>query len=156
MGQSAAFRLAQKYEPSLLEGFTVRRGDTLALLRQPDMRKPCLARLMAAARDGDSAAKRVFFDIGAHLGRVSWEMDRLLRPATRTRTLFGRFVMEPACFALLRAGCASVAPEVELLAADGDMARSPLMAALSRRTDATTAQFGQAVGAICFSMMESG
>lgn len=154
MGQSAAFRLAQKYEPGLLDGYAVEEDGLLAIRRDPDMRKPCLAHLMEAARQGESAARRVFYDIGTHLGQVCREMDWLLRPAVRTRTLFGRFVMEPACFALIREGCAGLAPDVALEAADEDMAASPLMEALARRSDATTAQFGQAVGAIYFGMME--
>ena len=154
MGQSAAFRLAQKYAPSLLDGYTVEKNGLLAIRREPDMRKPCLAHLMEMAGQGNYAAKRVFYDIGTHLGQVCREMDWLLRPAVRTRTLFGRFVMEPACFGLIREGCADLAPGVALEAADEDMAASPLMEALARRSDATTAQFGQAVGAIYFGMME--
>ena len=155
MGQSAAFRLAQKYGPALLDGYVVEEDGLLAIRRDPDMRKPCLARLMEAARQGDGAAKRVFYDIGAHLGQVCREMDWLLRPIARTRTLFGRFVMEPVCFGLIREGCANLAPGVTLTAADEDMAASPLMEALSRRPDATVAQFGQAVGAIYFGMMDA-
>lgn len=154
MGQSAAFRLAQKYDPGLLEGYAVRQDGRLGICREPDMRKPCLAHLMEAARQGDAAAKRVFYDVGLHFGQVCREMDWLLRPAARTRSLFGRFVMEPACFALIKEGCAEAAPDITLKAADRDMAASPFMSALSRRGGAAVAQYGQAVGAIYFSMME--
>lgn len=155
MGQSAAFRLAWKYEPALLDGYAVEESGRLAIRQGPDMRKPCLARLMEAARQGNGAARRVFYDIGAHLGQVCREMDWLLRPAARTRTIFGRFVMEPVCFGLIQEGCAGTAPDITLQAADRDMAASPLMAALSRRGGASVAQYGQAVGAIYFSAMET-
>ena len=152
LGQAAAFRLAQGLEPALLEGFTVRRGEILAISAEPDMRKPCLAHLTRAARDGDAAACQVFRQIGVHLGQISREMTWLLHPAADTRFLFGRFTKEPACFRLIREGCAEAAPELTLEAADENMAFTPLMADLARRQDATVAQFGQAVGAVYYAL----
>ena len=154
LGQAAAFRLAQGLEPSLLDGFIVRQGGTLAISAAPDMRKPCLAHLTQAARDGNGAAREVFRRIGVHLGQISREMAWLLGPETDTRFLFGRFTKEPVCFDLIRAGCASAAPDVRLEAADENMAFTPLMAELARRRDATVAQFGQAVGAVYYALAE--
>lgn len=153
LGQAAAFRLAQKSKPSLLDGFTVREGEVLALSEQPDLRKPCLEHLMQAAQDGDEAAGDIFRQIGAHLGQVNRELEFLLHPESRLRFLFGRFVKKPACFALLREGCAATAPELRLEAADDALAVTALMAALARRGSAAVAQFGQAVGAVYFSLM---
>ncbi len=150
VGQAAAFRLAWQEKPALLEGFVTEDGDTLCVREEPDMRKPCLAHLIAKVREGDEAARQVFRQIGRHLGQMYREMQWLLRPATDVRFLFGRFVMEPACFELIRAGCAETAPWIRLEAADGNMAHSPLMRQLAARRDVTVAQFGQAVGAVYF------
>lgn len=154
LGQAAAFRLAQKAKPSLLDGFTVHEGDVLALSEQPDLRKPCLEHLMQAAQDGDGAARDVFRQIGFHLGQVNRELEFLLHPQSRVRFLFGRFVKKPACFALLKEGCAAAAPELRLEAADDALAVTGLMKELARRGSAAVAQFGQAVGAVYFSLME--
>ena len=153
LGQAAAFRLAQKIKPSLLDGFTVQEGETLALSEQPDLRKPCLEHLMQKAQDGDEAARDIFRQIGGHLGQVNRELDFLLHPGSHVRFLFGRFVKKTACFALLREGCAVTAPELRLEAADDTLAETALMAALARRGSAAVAQFGQAVGAVYFGLM---
>ena len=60
---------------------------------------------------------------------------------------------KPACFALLRKGCAVTAPELRREAADDTLAETALMAALARRGSAAAAQFGQAVGAVYFGLM---
>ncbi len=154
VGQAAAFRLAWGEKPALLDGFTVREGDRLCIRQDPDMRKPCLAHLMAAVRQGDGHAGAVFRQIGRNLGQVYREMQWLLEPATPTRYLFGRFVMEPACFAMLREGCAETAPWIRLEAADENMAHSPLMLALAAWPGVTVAQYGQAVGAVYFCLLD--
>lgn len=153
VGQSAAFRLAWQREPALLEGFTAREGDVLRIRRGPDMRKPCLAHLAAAARDGEAAAGEVFRQIGRHMGQMYREMQWLLAPGTDVRYLFGRFVMEPACFEMIRSGCLETAPWIRLEAADEGMAHSPLMRELAARPGVTVAQYGQAVGAAYYSRM---
>ena len=153
VGQAAAFRLAWEQDPALLEAFVRREGERVSLIAEPDLRKPCLEHLMAKAAGGDSRAEEVFRAIGRHLGHVCREMDWLLQPKTNTRFLFGRFVKDPVCFALLREGCASVAPHIELNAADEDLAATPLMKALAARPDAPVAQFAQAVGAIYYCLL---
>ncbi len=152
VGQSAAFRLAWEQAPSLLDGSTVREEGILRIREQPDMRKPCLARLMAAAGRGDRAAGEIFRQIGRNLGQVFREMEWLMRPGTDTRFLFGRFIMEPVCLEYIREGCAETAPWVRLAAADENAACSPLMAQLASWPGVTVAQFGQAVGAVYFSL----
>lgn len=154
MGQAAAFRLAAELKPALLDGYDRQEGDLLLIPTEPeDMRKPCLERLMALAEAGDAAAMEVFRRIGMHLGWLSREMDFLLKPKTDTRFLFGRFVKRQSIFNLLCEGCAETAPRIRLLAANEDLARTPLMKQLAKRQDATVAQFGQAVGGIYFSIL---
>lgn len=150
LGQAAAFRLAWELCPELLEGFTRRQGDILSIRGEPDMRKPCLERLMDAASRGEPGAEQIFRLIGAHLGQVCREIGWLLDPATDTRFLFGRFAKHPACLALLREGCAGTAPHITLESADDTLAYTPLMAGLARRGAAAVAQYAQAAGAVFF------
>jgi hypothetical protein len=151
LGQAAAFRLAWELEPGLLEGFTEEQDGILRLRSQPeDLRKPCLEHLMTRAEAGEPAAEEIFRRIGVHLGQISREIRELLAPETEERFLFGRFVRHPRCFALIREGCAAVLPELRLIAADGDLAASPLMRELAARGEDMVARFGQAVGALYY------
>ena len=150
LGQAAAFRLAYGLCPDLLEGFTQRRGDVLCIRSDPDMRKPCLERLMEAASGGRTDAEEVFRRIGFHLGQVSREAKWLMAPATDVRFLFGRFVKHPACFALLKDGCSRSAPELTLLAADEALACTPLLQDLACRGTAAVAQYAQAAEAVFY------
>ena len=109
---------------------------------------------MAEAERGHTGAEEIFRRIGRHLAQVNREMQRILRPETAERFLYGRFVKRARCFALIREGCASILPELSLIAADESLACSPLMRALARRRDVTVAQFGQAVGAIYYAWTE--
>ena len=153
LGQAAAFRLAQELDPSLLDGFTVRQNGILSVPTEPeDLRKPCLEHLMRLAESGRTEACEVFRRIGLHLGILSRELDFLLRPETKDRYLCGRFVKSKTCFRLLCKGCSEALPDLRLVAADENLARSPLMRDLSSRGDVTVAQFGQAVGAIYWSV----
>lgn len=155
LGQAAAFRLAWQLDPGMLEDYVVHRDDgILAIQMQPDLRKPCLEHLMQLAQDGNHQAQTVFRQIGTHLGQVSRELDYLLHPTVRTRFLFGRFIKKPACFQLLQEGCAEAAPELCLKAADETLAATPLMRSLAQQGGAAVAQYGQAVGAIYFNLME--
>lgn len=153
MGQSAAFRLAWELKPSLLDGFIAEKDGILDIKTEPfDMRKPCLEHLMQCACAGDEAACTVFRLIGENLGRLSLEAEELLGIGTKKRYIFGRFVKAPRCFDLIREGCSRVFPELELEAANEDIACTPLMKELSARADVTVAQFGQAVGAAYFAL----
>ena len=153
MGQAAAYRLAWKLEPKLLDGFTTLDGDCLQIASEPqDMRKPCLEALMRAAEEGDPVACEVFREIGQNLAVVSREMVYLVHPKTDARFLFGRFVKRPAVFTLLNEGFRTYAPELRLLPSDEGLARTPLMRALAKTSDVTVAQFGQAVGAMYYAL----
>ncbi len=151
LGQAAAYRLAWEEDPAMLEGFTEEERGTLRIRQKPeDLRKPCLERLMRRAEAGESAAEAVFRRIGLHLGQISREIGFLLEPETADRFLFGRFVRHPRCFGLLQEGCALAAPEMRLIAADEDLAASPLMRQLAGLGEGRVARFGQAVGAIYY------
>ena len=153
MGQAAAYRLAWKRDPSLLEGFTAREGELLTIPTAPqDLRKPCLEHLMELAEAGDENARAVFLEMGFSLAAVTREMQYLLRPKARSRFLFGRFVKRPGVFALLREGFSRGVEGIALIPSDEELARTPLMRALAAAPDVTVAQFGQAVGAIYFAL----
>ena len=153
LGQSAAFRLAMERNPKLLEADLVNTDGRLEIRREPeDRRKACLEHLMLEAERGNAEARAVFLDIGRHLGRIGREIDWLLSPKTQERYLYGRFVKHATCFALMQEGCAAVMPALKLIAANEELAFSPLMRALAERQDSTVAQFGQAIGAIYFGL----
>ena len=153
MGQAAAYRLAWKLEPGLLNGFAVLDGECLAIAGKPqDLRKPCLEHLMRQAEAGEPAAREIFREIGQNLAVVSREMACLTRPETNVRFLFGRFVKRPAVFALLNEGFTAYAPELRLVPSDEGLAKTPLMRALAKSPEITVAQFGQAVGAIYYAL----
>ena len=155
LGQAAAYRMAWQLEPELLEGFTKKTGDTLSISMEPgDMRKPCLEHLMKAAAKGDEAAEEIFRRIGRNLAQMTREMEFLLDTGTKSRYIFGRFVKESACFALIEEGFRELLPEMKLYAADEDLAKTPLMRQLAKREDVTVAQFAQAVSAIYFSAFD--
>ena len=155
MGQAAAYRMAWQLEPELLEGFTKKTGDTLSISMEPvDMRKPCLEHLMKAAAKGDEAAEEIFRRIGRNLAQMTREMEFLLDTGTKSHYIFGRFVKESACFALIEEGFRELLPEMKLYAADEDLAKTPLMRQLAKREDVTVAQFAQAVSAIYFSAFD--
>lgn len=154
VGQAAAFRLAALEDEGLLEGFARREGERLTVPTWPrDLRKPCLEHLMLLAERGEPRAEEIFRRIGGHLGRVCLEMEFLFHPRTADRFLFGRFIKHPKCFALLAEGCAAVAPHIRLVAADDELACTPLMEQLSAWPGCTVAQFAQAVGAAYYCLL---
>ena len=153
MGQAAAYRLAYRKKPALLDGFTAQEDELLTIAMQPqDLRKPCLEHLMRRAEEGDAEAAEVFRDIGENLSVVACEMAYLLHPAAKVRFLFGRFVKRPGVFALLDEGFRRGIDGVTLIPSDENLANTPLMRALAQSRDATVAQFGQAIGAVYFAL----
>lgn len=159
--QSGVFRLAAsrlpREDPALFReamdlGLFRWDGDRLTVPTEPeDMRKLCLEFFMERASQSEGAAE-LFRTVGEYLA-VAWrETEFILRPEARERTLFGRLVARPACFRLIQEGAARREPALELLAADGTLANTPLMRQLDRRKDCTVAQFAQAVGAVYYSV----
>lgn len=157
--QSGVFRLAAKYLPEQAPevfrearelGLLVWEGSRLVVPTSPkDMRKPCLEFFMnKAAEPGQEACAGIFREIGEYMA-VTWqETEYILRPEAKARTLFGRLVKQPACFALLCEGARARVPGLVQYAADGSLANTPLMQQLEAHPDYTVAQFAQAVGAI--------
>ena len=155
LGQAACYRMAAELDPAMLDGFAEETGGLLQIRSKPcDLRKPCLEHLMALAEEGKPEAEEIFRRIGRHLAQVNREMAFILHPETPVRYLYGRFVKRARCFELIREGCAEVMPGLHLIAADENLACSPLMRQLAQRPGVTVAQFGQAVGAIYYAMME--
>ena len=155
LGQAAAYRIAWQLKPELLEGFTQEKEGLLEISTSPrDLRKPCLEQLMQWAAKGDESAREVFRRIGRNLAQMTREMEYLLDTGTGSRYIFGRFVKERDCFALIREGFKELMPDMELYAADDSLALTPLMAQLAKREDVTVAQFAQAVSAVYFSAFE--
>ncbi|HRX58848.1 MAG TPA: hypothetical protein P5075_08755 [Eubacteriales bacterium] len=157
--QSGAYRLAlrifEREAPALYQdlfdlGFLERRDGGIHVKTSPaDMRKPLLEHLMKLAAGGERAAEKIFREIGGYLAVTFAETERMLRPETKTRVLFGRFVKHKRCFELMQEG-ASMRQPAEMLAGDGNLAFTPVMLELSRDPEHTVAQFGQAVGAAYF------
>ena len=153
LGQSAAYRLAWELDPEMLTGHVRQTGDLLEIPTAPvDLRKPCLEHLMAIAAAGKPEAEEVFRIIGRNLAVVTKELTWLAGETPDTRFLFGRFVKSPRCFSLISEGFRKSLPEMKLVAADDDLANTPLMRQLAATRDQTVAQFGQAVGAIYYAL----
>ncbi len=157
--QSGVFRLAAKYLPEedpalfgelLDRGLLAASSSGLFVPTEPkDMRKPLLEYLMAAAEaGGHPAVDRIFREIGEFTA-VAWlESKWLLNPAVGPRILFGRLVKRRACFDLMVEGARAVAPALELVVADDEMANTDLMRQLRDSDRYTVAQFAQAIGAV--------
>ena len=157
LGQAACYRMAWELDEEMLAGFTEERNGLLQISSHPrDLRKPCLEQLMVLAEQGKPEAEEIFRKIGRHLAEVNREMALILHPETDERYLYGRFVKRSGCFALIQEGFSAVMPGLRLIAADEDLACSPLMRQLAQREGVTVAQFGQAVGAIYFAQTEEG
>lgn len=158
--QSGVFRLAAKWLPerapevlreAMDKGLFRWEGELLVVPTQPeDMRKPCLEFFMNQAAAGQPVCQEIFREVGEYLA-VTWrETGFILQPETPDRTLFGRFVKLPACFALMCEGAARREPGLRQYAADSGLANTVLMKQLDAHPDYTVAQFAQAVGAVYY------
>ena len=158
--QSGVFRLAASWlperDPGLMQaaldkGLFRWEGEPLLVPEQPeDMRKTCLEFFMVRATEDHPVCEEIFRTIGEYLA-VAWqETEYILQPEAKERTLFGRLVKLPACFALMCQGASRRDPALVQHAADGGLANTPLMRQLDAHPDYTVAQFAQAVGAIYY------
>lgn len=151
LGQAAAYRLAWKLDPSMLEGFVRQDGDLLVVPTAPeDLRKPCLEHLMRLAAAGKPEAEEVFRQIGRNLSVVAREMNWIFGRTPPLRFLFGRFVKQRRCFELLCEGFDESQTGIRLEVADEELANTVLMRELSQMSGVTVAQFAQAIGSIYF------
>lgn len=153
--QQGAFRLAAKYFPSerpelfaqlCADGLFACSDDEWIVPTEPaDMRKPLLEKLMhLASVEHDPVAERIFEDQGTFLAAAFRETDWILHPATKRRVVFGK----SDCFAQSVAGAARLAPELDLVIANSDLAYTPLMQQLRDDPARRVSTFAQAIGAI--------
>ena len=161
--QAGAFRISdillKSKRPEVMReieklGFVESRGEGEdALLVVPespkDQRKPYLAHLMKLANDVEEVAQ-AFRLIGAAMAVVWSETEHILNTHLDERFLFGRFVKSAKCFELMQTGASEREPALRFVAADGEIAYTPLMRELAAHPEFTVAQFGQAVGAVYF------
>ena len=161
--QAGAFRIAEKMlqarSPEVMReienlGFVETRGAGAEAIRMvpespKDQRKPYLAYLMGLADSVDEVAQ-VFRFIGSAMAVVWSETEHILNTSLNERFLFGRFVKSARCFELMQEGASEREPSPRFIAADSEIAYTPLMAELAAHPEFTVAQFGQAVGAVYF------
>ncbi|MDO4982868.1 MAG: hypothetical protein Q4E35_04845 [Eubacteriales bacterium] len=151
LGQAAAYRLVYLSAPELIADFVDgSQGFPAVRMTPTDMRKPCLAYIMKLASEKNTAAEAAFRQVGINLAEITAEIEYLTGARIDNRWLFGRFAKDKRCFELISEGFSSVLPEIKLIAADDDMASTPLMRQLSEREDVTVAQFAQAVSALYY------
>lgn len=153
--QQGAFRLAAKYFPTerpelfaqlCADGLFACTDDEWIVPTEPvDQRKPLLERLMQlAAVEHDPVAERIFEDQGTFLAAAFRETEWVLHPTTKRRVVFGK----SDCFAQSVAGAARLAPELDLVIANSDLAYTPLMQQLRDDPARRVSTFAQAIGAI--------
>lgn len=164
--QSGVFRLAMKYfpteRPDLYQelfdlGFAkevaLEDGSTQIIVPTTpvDQRKPFLEYMMALPeREKDEVNDRIWREIGEFLA-VTWlETEKILKPETKSRYLFGRLVKRQHCFELMVEGARRVVPDLQLEVANANLAITPLMKQLEEDEKYTVAQFAQAIGAIYY------
>ncbi len=151
LGQTAAYRLAWKLDPSMLDGFVRQDGDLLVVPTAPaDLRKPCLEQLIKLASSGKPESEEIFRQIGRNLSVVAREMDWIFGRTPPLRFLFGRFVKSRRCYELLCEGFDEADTGIKLEVADEELANTALMRELSGMEGVTVAQFAQAIGSIYF------
>ena len=151
LGQAAVYRLMYLAAPERIADYVEEHNGLPAIISKPaDQRKACLAHIMELAANGDRTAQNAFRQIGVNLARITEEIEFITHPGTDKRFLFGRFIKNATCFDKICEGFYSVLPEIRLVAADDDMALTPLMRQLAGRDDVTVAQFAQAVSAIYY------
>ncbi len=103
-------------------------------------------------RENCAVCKRIFEDLGEFLA-VTWlESEDIMHPKAKQRYLFGRLVKNRLCFELMQKGARRVVEGITLIAADNEMANTPLMKQLKNDPHYTIAQFAQAIGAIYYAM----
>ncbi len=156
--QSGVFRLAMKYLSKDMEiyreafelGLFKKEGEDIIIPTSPnDMRKPCLEFFMEKASI-DRACKDIFREIGEYLA-VTWqETEYIIAPEAKERSLFGRLVKSDICFKLMSQGAKERISDINMYAANDELANTVLMKQLESNPDYTVAQFAQAVGAIYF------
>jgi len=162
--QSGVFRLGLKYfkdqRPDLYQEIfdkelLEQKGDMLIVRTKPnDMRKAFLEHMMELTeRQDGELAREIFRQVGLFLAITWFETQRMLKPRTPARTLFGRLVKRKVCFDMMKHGAASRIENVRMDVADSSMANTSLMKQLEDDPHFTVAQFAQAIGSIYYGNM---
>jgi len=163
--QSGVFRLAMKYFPSqrpdlykelFLKNLVVEKVIDGHLgfyvpIEPNDQRKAFLEHMMTLPeRENDEVNTLIWRNIGEFLA-ITWiETEKILKPASPSRILFGRLVKNSRCFDLIKEGAKNITNDIVLEVADATMANTPLMKQLENNPHYTVAQFAQAIGAVYF------
>ncbi len=151
LGQAGVYRLVYLDDPEIIRDFIDEsKGFPEIKMFPEDMRKPCLAYIMQRASEGDKVCEAAFRQVGVNLAEITEEIAYITRVKIDARWLFGRFVKEKHCFEEICEGFTAVIPDIKLIAADDDIAATPLMKELAERPGVTVAQFAQAVSALYF------
>ena len=163
--QSGVFRLGMKYFPEqrpelyqelfdkgLVVEAEVGGVKMLTVPTKPkDMRKAFLEHMMELVeREPDGPAQEIFRQVGEFLAITWFETQRILKPTSSARTLFGRLVKRSSCFDLMCEGAKRRMDDLQMDVADGGIANTSLMKQLQADEHFTVAQFAQAIGAIYY------
>ena len=141
------------YQKLFDEGLVEERGDMIVVPTKPnDMRKALLEHMMALTEE-DDVAREIFKQVGVFLAITWFETQRIVKPTSAARTLFGRLVKRPICFEMMKEGVASRVDNPQLDIADATMANTELMKQLQVHPEFTVAQFAQAIGAVYYGNM---
>jgi len=141
------------YKELFDKGLVEQRGDMIVVPTKPkDMRKTLLEHMMALV-ETDDVAKEIFRQVGVFLAITWFETQRIVRPTSKARTLFGRLVKRQVCFNMIKEGIATHIDEPQVDVADAGMANTDLMKQLEADPEFTVAQFAQAIGAIYYGNM---
>ncbi len=138
------------YQELFDEGLVEERGDMIVVPTKPkDMRKALLEHMMALTEE-DDVAREIFKQVGVFLAITWFETQRIIKPTSQARTLFGRLVKRPICFEMMKEGVATRLDSLQLDVADATMANTELMKQLQAHPEFTVAQFAQAIGAVYY------
>ncbi|MCK5564171.1 MAG: hypothetical protein KAJ07_02905, partial [Planctomycetes bacterium] len=141
------------YQKLFDEGLVEERGDMIVVPTKPnDMRKALLEHMMALTEE-DDVAREIFKQVGVFLAITWFETQRIIKPTSAARTLFGRLVKRPICFEMMKEGVATRLDSPQLDVADATMANTELMKQLQVHPEFTVAQFAQAIGAVYYGNM---
>ena len=163
--QYGVFRLALKhfaqeredlYQELFARGFVEKKEKNAKPLwvvpTEPiDKRKPLMGHLMQLLdREDNQTIQKVFRKIGLFLAITWFETERTLKPAAKSRQLFGGLITHKKCYQLIQDGAESLIENVRFDIANEDMANSSLMKQLENFSDFKVGQLATAIGAVYY------
>ena len=167
--QSGVFRLALKYLPEkrpdlyrdlfhrgLLEEAERDGNPILTVPTEPSDRRKALMKhiIRLLEREKEETVARIFREIGVFLAITWLETERLLRPKTKSRYLFGGLLADRNCRDLIRQGACSRVGDIRLDVADEKMANTSLMKQFGKFSRFSVSQFALAIGAVHYANLE--